>query len=155
MSDRLPDLLADVLADVLEKAAFIFTERAEEPGAWEGSTIQAAISFEAARGGALRLTATRRAAVEIAANMLGLEPADPDGNNLAAAALAEVLNVVGGAFVTRLFGTTAPSVLGIPVSAAVTAPPARCRTCAVAVRTESGDPLLLELDLEGPVTAQG
>ena len=80
--------------------------------------------------------------------MLGIDPgAEAEENGRAA--LAELLNMLGGAFVTRYFGAAVPSQLGLPSTELWQgSPPAGSRTCAVAVRLESGAPVVMELDLE-------
>ncbi len=150
MTPPTSELLTEVLGQVLQDAAFMFAEPADEPEAWEGPVLAASLAFEATVGGSLRLIAGERACVELAANMLGVDPADPEAAGSGAAALGELCNVVGGAFVTRLFGTQVPSALGLPMTEV--GAPARHpgRTCVAAVRLESGDPVVLELDLERP-----
>lgn len=142
------ELLEGVLGDVLQDAAFVFGEPAEEPAGWERPVLVASIAFESTQGGALRLAVGPQLASEIAANMLGLEPGDPEAEAQGRAAVGEVLNVIGGAFLTRYFGTQVPSQLGLPVVDALDALPPTRRTCAAALRTEGGEPVLLELDLE-------
>jgi hypothetical protein len=141
-------LLIDILGQVLQESAFIFAEPDEEPDAWAGTVLAARIAFQSTRGGGLRLLTSLPAASEIAANMLGIElgeEADANGR----AAVSELLNVLGGAFVTRYFGTAVPSELGLPTTDLLTGPrPSSTRTCAAAVRLEGGEPVLLELELE-------
>jgi hypothetical protein len=141
------ELLTDILGQVLQESAFIFAEPDEQPEAWPGPVLVARIAFESTRGGGLRLLASQPAAAEIAANMLGIDPgeeADANGR----AAVSELLNVLGGAFLTRYFGTAVPSQLGLPTTELLAPPPAARCTCAAAVRLESGEPVVLELDLE-------
>jgi hypothetical protein len=149
MPEPTVELLTDILGQVLQESAFIFAEPDEEPAAWEGAVLTARIAFESTRGGSLRLVTYPRAAAEVAANMLGIEPgAEADSN--ARAAVSELLNVLGGAFLVRFFGMAVPSQLGLPATELSEAPkPVGRRTCAATVRLESGDPVLLELDLEG------
>ncbi len=148
MPEPTPALLTDILGQVLQESAFIFAEPDDEPSAWPRPVLTALIAFESTRGGTLRLVTTPAASAEIAANMLGIDPgqeADENGR----AAVAELLNVLGGAFVTRYFGTAVPSQLGLPSTELGDAPlPARRRCCATTVRLESGAPVLMELDLE-------
>ena len=148
MPEPTPALLTDILGQVLQESAFIFAEPDDEPNAWQGPLIAARIAFESTRGGTLRLVTTAAASSEIAANMLGIdagEEADANGR----AAVAELLNVLGGAFLTRYFGTAVPSQLGLPATELLEAPlPPRRRCCAATVRLESGAPVLMELDLE-------
>ena len=148
MAEPTAALLEEVLGQVLQEAAFVFAEPADEPEGWPPPVLTAEIAFESVRGGLLRLTVPPRGAVEIAANMLGLEASDPEAEENGRAAVAEILNVIGGAFVTRYFGTQVPTQLGLPSTALVDAPPRAGRTCAATLQLESGDPVVLELDLE-------
>lgn len=148
MPEPTPELLTDILGSVLQESAFIFAEPDDEPPAWEGEVLIARIAFESTRGGTLRIFTTPDGAAEIAANMLGIDPGDEAMEN-ARPAFSELLNVLGGAFLTRYFGTAVPSQLGLPSTELVPAsPPAERRTCAATVRLESGVPVVMELDLE-------
>ncbi len=149
MLEPTPELLTDILGSVLQESAFIFAEPDDEPPAWEGEVLIARIAFESTRGGSLRILTTPDGAAEIAANMLGIDPGDEAVEN-ARPAFSELLNVLGGAFLTRYFGTAVPSQLGLPSTELVDGPPApqAHRTCAATVRLESGEPVTLELDLE-------
>jgi hypothetical protein len=148
MPEPTATLLTDILGEVLQESAFILAEPVPEPAVWDGPVLTARIAFEATRGGTLRLVTTPAASAEIAANMLGIDPgeeADANGR----AAVAELLNVLGGAFVTRYFGTAVPSQLGLPSTELSDPPvPVRRRSCAATVRLESGAPVVMELDLE-------
>ncbi len=143
-----PELLTEVLGEVLQDAAYVFAEPSDEPPAWSAPVVSAEIAFESLKGGTLRLTVAPGVAAEMAANMLGLDPSDAAATESSSAALAEVLNVIGGAFVTRYFGTQVPSQLGLPRAQILPRPPAGRRTAAVTVTSEKGDPVLLELDME-------
>ncbi len=148
MLEPTPELLTDILGSVLQESAFIFAEPDDEPPAWEGEVLTARIAFESTRGGTLRILTTPAGAAEIAANMLGIDPGEEALQN-ARPAFSELLNVLGGAFLTRYFGTAVPSQLGLPSTDLVTAPPPEeRRTCAATIRLESGVPVLMELDLE-------
>jgi chemotaxis phosphatase CheX-like protein len=148
MPDRVPALLTQVLGEVLQDAAYVFAEPVEGPASWPEPVVSARIAFESVRGGTLRLTAAPGVAAEIAANMLGVDPGDAEAQSHGRAALAEVLNVIGGAFVTRYFGTAVPSQLGLPSAEILAEPPAGRTTAAALVVAESGEPVLLELDME-------
>jgi hypothetical protein len=142
------ELLTDILGRVLQESAFIFAEPDDEPATWQGTVLTARIAFESTQNGNLRLLTTLPAAAEIAANMLGIDPgeeADANGR----AAVSELLNVLGGAFLTRYFGTAVPSQLGLPSSDLTEGRPAAGRrTSTATVSLESGEPVVLELDLE-------
>lgn len=148
MLEPTPELLTDILGSVLQESAFIFAEPDDEPPAWQGEVLTARIAFESTRGGSLRILTTPAGAAEIAANMLGIDAGEEADQN-ARAAFSELLNVLGGAFLTRYFGSAVPSQLGLPASEIVQAPPPElARTCAASVRLESGAPVVMELNLE-------
>jgi CheY-specific phosphatase CheX len=147
MSEPTQQMLAEVLSNVLEEAAFFMIEPEPVPAEYDGEVFSATIDFEAVRGGQLRLTASRNLARNLAANMLGIDPADTEADEQGRNALGEILNVLGGAFITRHFGTKVPFQLGLP-NVADDVPPGRHPTCAAAVRVDTGDLVVLELDLE-------
>jgi hypothetical protein len=148
MADPTPELLTDILGTVLQDSAFMFVEPAEEPAGWGDKVFAATLAFESVKGGTLRLTMALGAGVELAANMLGTEVSDPEAEENGRAAVSEILNVIGGAFVTRYFGTKVPSQLGLPQALLAGQPATGRRTCAALVRSEAGDPVLLELDMD-------
>ena len=147
MSDPTPEMLTEVLSSVLEEAAFFMIEPETAPADYDGEVFSATIDFEAVRGGQLRLTASRNLARNLAANMLGIDPNDAEADEQGRNALGEILNVLGGAFITRHFGTKVPFQLGLP-TVEDDLPIGRKPTCAAAVRVETGDLVVLELDLE-------
>ena len=147
MADATPELLTDILGTVFQETAFMFVEPAGEPVAWDETVFSATLAFESVQGGTLRLTAAVPVGVELAANMLGCDATDPEAEEHGRAAICELLNVIGGAFVTRFFGTKVPSQLGLPHALLSGRPATGRRTAAAVVRAESGDPILLELDL--------
>ena len=149
MLEPTPELLTDILGRVLEESAFILAEPDQEPPRWGGAVLRASIAFESTRGGTLRILTNPQAASEIAANMLGIDQGEEEARSSGRAAVSELLNVVGGAFLTRYFGSAVPSQLGLPDTELLAAPPPDAhRTCAATVRLESGEPVVLELDLE-------
>jgi hypothetical protein len=147
MPEPTSELLTDILGQVLQESAFIFAEPDDEPEDWPAPVLIARIAFESTRGGALRLVTNLRAAAEIAANMLGID-LGPEAEEQGRPAVSELLNVLGGAFLVRYFGTAVPSQLGLPSTQIVDAVPAANRSCVATVRLESGEPLVMELDLE-------
>jgi hypothetical protein len=147
MADASPELLTDILGTVFQETAFMFVEPAEEPVAWGPKVFTATLAFESVQGGVLRLTAAVPVGVELAANMLGCDASDPEAEENGRAAISEILNVIGGAFVTRYFGTKVPSQLGLPQALLASQPATGPKTAAALVRAETGDPILLELEL--------
>jgi hypothetical protein len=126
----------------------MFVEPSEEPAEWGERVFTATLAFESVKGGTLRLTMAVPVGVELAANMLGCDASDPEAEENGRAAISEVLNVIGGAFVTRFFGTKVPSQLGLPHALLSGRPATGRRTAAAVVRAGSGDAILLELDLD-------
>jgi hypothetical protein len=147
MADATPELLTDILGTVFQETAFMFVEPAEAPVEWGPKVFAASLAFESVQGGTLRLTAAVPVGVELAANMLGCDATDPEAEENGRAAISEILNVIGGAFVTRYFGTKVPSQLGLPQALLSNQPATGTRTAAAVVRSEAGDPILLELEL--------
>jgi len=148
MPELTPEMLADILGTVLEETAFMLVEPAEVPSAWEGPVLLSTLAFESVGSGTLRLLAAEGAGVELASSMLGTNPGDPEAQEHGRAAISEVLNVVGGVFLTRFFGSKVPSQLGLPQTTLVAGQPPAPVGLAAAVRTESGHAMVLELDLE-------
>jgi hypothetical protein len=148
MVEATPELLTDILGTVLQDSAFMFVEPSDEPAEWGEKVFAATLAFESVKGGLLRLTMALPVGVELAANMLGTEIDDPEAEENGRAAVSEILNVIGGAFVTRYFGTKVPSQLGIPRSVLATAPATGPSSCEALVTSETGLPILLELHLE-------
>ena len=142
------ELLTDILGTVLQESAFMFVEPDQEPVEWGTQVFTATLAFESVRGGMLRLTAALPVGVELAANMLGTDPDDPEAVENGRAAISEILNVIGGAFVTRYFGTKVPSQLGLPQALMTSKPATGPHACSALVRSETGDPVLLELDMD-------
>jgi hypothetical protein len=148
MSEPTAELLTDILGTVLQDSAFMFVEPSEEPPTWGDKVFAASLTFESARSGTLRFNVAGPVGIELAANMLGTELDDPEAEENGRAAVSEVLNVIGGAFVTRYFGTKVPSQLGIPRSVLASSPATGPSSCGALVTSEDGLPLLLELHLE-------
>lgn len=148
MHELTSELLAEVLGSVLQDSAFIFAEPMEDPPDWTPPVFLAELAFESVRAGVLRLTTRPRGAVEVAANMLGIDPGDPEAEIQGRSALAEILNVVGGAFVNRFFGSKVPSQLGLPRTEVLEELPEKPRNCFAMLQLESGDPMMIEIELE-------
>jgi len=118
---ELLDLLEGMSQSVLQDAAFVFVEPAEEPyPEWTDTVLEAAIDYCGPGEGELHLMASSGFARGLAANMLGLEPDDPEVESQGPDALAEMLNTICGAFVAEAFGTDVVCDLGIPAVSEIT-----------------------------------
>ena len=138
------EILAEVACRVLEDCAFLFLEPADAANdADVGDAIASSIAIHAEQPQVLKLVASRPLLVEAAANMLGTEVDDPEASGGAEQAIGELLNVVAGSLVARLFGTAVEVGLGIPQRAS----PHSSGDDAVVLtlRADTGDFLRLEL----------
>ena len=132
--------LAETLARTLEEAAFIFTEPQSKPPPFRGEVLEARIAYRGPHAAELRLTADAGLASTLAANLLGEEEGEASAVR-AADAVGELLNMVLGAWVVRLFGDGRCE-LGVPQvrrrqageAAREAAPP----SCAAALVEEQG-----------------
>jgi len=113
MSEPTAEALAETLGRTLEEAAFIFTEPRDKPGPFPGEVIEARIDYRGPHAGELRLTADGGLASTLAANLLGEEEGEASQAR-AGDAVGELLNMVLGAWVLRLFGDEARCALGVP-----------------------------------------
>lgn len=116
MEAHLSEITTEVLCDVLEKFAFEFGDPADladirPPGE---ETFIARMCFRGVSQGALTLLVPRGLGLEIAANVLGLDPEDASVPERAHDAIKEVLNVVCGNLLTRIAGEEAVFDLSIP-----------------------------------------
>jgi CheY-specific phosphatase CheX len=113
MSEPTSELLAETLAGTLEEAAFVFVEARESPPAFPARVLEARIGYAGPGAGELILVADSSMAATLAANLLGEEEGEATASS-APDALGELLNMVVGAFVVRLFGAEARCKLGVP-----------------------------------------
>ncbi len=102
--------------ETLEEAAFIFTELAdEEQPQWSEDTVtETRLSFSGEASGTMMMAATSEPLVEMAANLLGAEPDDPDVSSKKSDAFGEMLNIIGGVLVEAWFGSEAEVQLDVP-----------------------------------------
>lgn len=141
MTDPSPELLAETLGATLEEAAFIFAEPEERPAPFPGAAFEARIGYRGPASAELRLVADAGLAATLAANLLGEDEGDAAAAR-SADAIGELLNMVVGAWVVRLFGEDARCALGVPrvrpLSAAEAAGSLAGASCAVHLRAEAG-----------------
>lgn len=112
--------LEQVTRTVLETAVFLFCDRPTGvPEPHQGDVIEAVIRFDAPVSGRIALRLPHHLGLEAAANLLGVEPDDPDAQDGARAAVAELLNMVSGAALKEWFGASATWALGVPATTEV------------------------------------
>ncbi len=116
--------LTAVLGDVLGNLAFMVGE--EVPADLSAGTVwlQGELRYRGPVAGVLRCWCTRALAIQLAANLLGVEPEAGQAQLAAEDALGEFLNVLGGQLVTARYGSEPVIALSIPtVRECVDAPP--------------------------------
>lgn len=149
MTEPNSELLVETLCETLEEAAFVFAEPDPAPLPFTGKILEARIRYEGPQAGELQLLAGRELATTVAANLLGEEEGEA-ALQRSADALGELLNMMVGSFVVRLFGHEARCRLGLPVvrEVAAAALPA-AGPCAAQVVDEEGRRIDLRLAREG------
>ena len=116
-------VLEAVTIDVLEDEAFLFADADTDAPAVVGQELQGALmSFSGPIDGVLGLALPAELAAELTANILGLEPDDPEAAATAPDAFKEVLNVICGQFLTNCYGSAPVFELSIPQTATTDAP---------------------------------
>ena len=103
-----------MLTDVLGNLAFMVSddEPVEQPG--EAVWLECKISYHGPVNGGVVCWCTRDFAIQLAANLLGIEPDEGDARAAAEDALCEFINVFVGQLVTTWHGTTDVYSLSIP-----------------------------------------
>ncbi len=96
-------LLEQELATVFEEMTFMFLEPLDEPEPWPGEGVLARLAFHGPESGEMLLAAEPDLAVEIAANLLGMEPDSPDAEASKESAVSEMLNVLAGILLHKMF----------------------------------------------------
>ena len=109
-------LLGRVVIEILEDAAFLFAEPMDEDARTEiaDEVYVARIGYSGASSGEMVLSTPLTVASELAANLLGLEPDDPEVEGKGAEAVGEMLNIIGGALLKEWFGASSDFEMGIP-----------------------------------------
>lgn len=113
-ADLTQEGLAEVLGETLETAAFMAIDPFADPPPWEGPVLRAEMTFDGPERGTVALAASPQLAVELTANLLGLEPDGEEARAKLRDGLGEILNMLVGVFVVRAFGEDAPCRIGLP-----------------------------------------
>jgi CheY-specific phosphatase CheX len=108
--------LGRTVIGILEEAAFLFCEPLDDPKTLPVApeVFVAALDFRGAFAGNILLSAPSDVTLELAANLLGLEPDSPEVGGKGADALGEMLNIIGGALLKEWFGASSDFEMGIP-----------------------------------------
>ena len=113
-NDMTAEALGQVVITMLQDAAFVFAEPAESNEREEENVLMARLDFNGPSSGEMVLSCSRTLAADLAANLLGIEPDDPDAIQRGSDALGEMLNIVGGAVLANWFGVDADFEMGVP-----------------------------------------
>ena len=118
MNTQFATALREIAPLILEETAFVFTDDLSDPPPGpEWNPIGAQLAFKGdVILGSLRVWTDPKFARTIAANMLGVEEDDPQGEQRASDALGELLNIVLGNVLTRAYGDGPVFHLGIPTA---------------------------------------
>lgn len=114
LAELTPELLEEVAGRTIEDAAFVLIERASGER-FTGAVVRATVPFSCSCQGTVAVAAARTFAVFLAANFLGLDRDDPAAVENGEDALGELLNIVAGAVLERLFGAQELCRVGVPV----------------------------------------
>lgn len=112
--------LLRVTAHTFEETAFVFAEPDDAPRPFAGPVSEVRLEFQGLRHGRLTLASTPAFGVELATNMLGIDPSDPAIPESADAALREIVNILCGVVAEELSGRGVLCELGLPVLQVVT-----------------------------------
>jgi len=119
MTTLTTDTLARTACDILEETAFIFASPANAVPSGPAQLVVAQLSVSGEVRGSLILAVPPSVGSEIAANLLGLEPGDPDADSQAADAVGEILNIMAGALAAQCAVGSAGWRLGPPCTRTV------------------------------------
>jgi CheY-specific phosphatase CheX len=112
------ELIDRTLLQTLETMAFMFGEAQAVPAATGESRtplgLLGEMRFDGHRSGRVAILIPRELAGEVATNLLGLDPGEPQSGEQLVDTVKELLNVVCGQLLTALEGDRAPFQLSIP-----------------------------------------
>ncbi len=151
--DEYAEGLGEVSAMVLEEAAFVFTEPSQETPSWEGEVVETRLEFTGDGNGSVMMAAPKSLCLELAANLLGIEPGEETSvERPAEAALSEMLNMIAGPLTAKWFGDQAVCNIGVPAAKTVPAPAhetwSNAATCSITLVAEEDDPIELAAIVE-------
>jgi len=109
MKQSYREFLGESLMEVLEQVAFLFpvpaeTDKWNDLSINNGSTLCFGITFEGPVTGRIFLLISEMLTKEIAANMLGIDEEDPDVQQKSIDATKEILNILCGNLLPKIYG---------------------------------------------------
>lgn len=114
MNENPEQVLLEVFTDILESQAFMFSDMLDEVPSFPGHSILVGIRFSGPIQGELCMAMPVDLSLQVAANMLGLEPEDELAEHRANDAVKELLNVACGHVLTGLAGEEPVFDLAVP-----------------------------------------
>jgi len=147
--EQLVKILSDSLMEIMEAMAFMFVAPAPKGDTLlvDGNYLQSKIEFWGEIEGSIKISAEEALCIELASNILGMEPQDPDCADKAKDALKETVNTVCGRFLTNAAGNEPLFKLSTPTIRSITLEQmkeiyANEHSCLLAVEQH---PILIEL----------
>ena len=108
MNQSYSEIITESVVDIFEKAAFLFPipiEETEEGCSDEdGQMICIGITFNGPSNGEFIISLPKELTKEISANMLGIDEDDPDVEQKSIDAAKEILNIVCGNILPKIYG---------------------------------------------------
>jgi CheY-specific phosphatase CheX len=139
VSDAQIQTLARLSSAVLADCAFLLTEPAADSSPLDAGLVHAVVAVHGESGAALILSVPRSLAVQVASDMLGVSPDDPESQAQAEGAIAELANVLVGTLVERFCEGDACEI-GLPEVYTGEPPTAAgSDTCTALLRADTGE----------------
>ncbi|NUM52772.1 MAG: chemotaxis protein CheX [Candidatus Hydrogenedentes bacterium] len=116
MNTNLKDVVNDVFPQMLESLTFMFADPDEgvSPPGMPHDAVLVRIAFSGERNGAIEMAIGRSLGLEMAGNLLGLEPQADNAQKYGDDALRELMNVTCGHILTAMAGDRPVFNLTIP-----------------------------------------
>ncbi len=119
------DELTQAVSQMLEETAFLFVEEPDVTvSSWEDENVlDAKIRFHGPNSGFIDLAVDEQFAVELAANLLGIDPLSDQASRTAKDAFGELVNILCGVLLEKWFpddsayGMDVPNVRSLPAEA--------------------------------------
>lgn len=133
MQSQKTPALKTVFSDVLADLAFMCADDQEAEPTNNEQWLATSIDYNGPMTGALRLVCTRAFAVQLAANLLGIDASDDSARQESDDAVRELTNILCGQFVTAVHGSEDVFNLTIPEVVELSETPDFEKPCAAPV----------------------